>query len=146
GARALDLAGRYLLPGFIEMHGHLAIAAWEIDSSGPKRVLRYPYDEVATLELTRSQLAFGITTVRNPAGPTKETVSLRNRVRFGELVGPRIIMAGAPLDRPGPNTAMDAVTTEAEVRAAVAKQAAAGVDFIKLYSTPRLGPGALGRG
>ncbi len=134
GARVVDLTGRYLVPGFIEMHGHLAIAAWEVDSSGPTPVLRFPYDEASTRELTRSQLAFGITTVRNPAGPTDKTVSLRNRVRWGELTGPRIVTAGAPLDRPGPNTAMDAVTTEAEVRAAVRRQAEAGVDLIKVYS------------
>ena len=135
GAKMIPIAGKYILPGFIEMHGHLAIAVWEVDSSGPKRVLRYPYDEEATKELTRSQLAFGITTVRNPAGPTREAVSLRNRVRSGELIGPRIVTAGAPIDRPSGNTMMDPATTEAEVRAAVARQAAAGVDFIKLYST-----------
>lgn len=135
GVRVIDLTGKYLLPGFVEMHGHLAIAAWAIDSSGPQRVLRYPYDEEATRELTRSQLAFGITTVRNPAAPTREGVSLRDRVRSGELVGPRIITSGAPLDRSPGNAAVDRVTTEAEVRAAVRRQAAAGVDFIKLYST-----------
>jgi imidazolonepropionase-like amidohydrolase len=135
GARIVDLGGKYLLPGFVEMHGHVAIAAWQIDSSGGKKVLRFPYDDVAARELVRSQLAFGITTVRNPAGPTKESVALRDRVRMGELVGPRIITAGAPLDRPSINTAMDPVTTEAEVRAAVARQAEAGVDFVKLYAS-----------
>jgi imidazolonepropionase-like amidohydrolase len=135
GARVVELRGQYLLPGFVEMHGHLAIAAWQIDSSGGTKRLTFPYDDLAARQLTASQLAFGITTVRNPAGPTRESVALRNRVRSGELVGPRIITAGAPLDRPSINTAMDAVTTEAEVRAAVAHQAALGVDFIKLYST-----------
>lgn len=132
-SRVLDLTGRYLLPGFIEMHGHLAIAAWTIDTTGGKMTLRFPYDEAATRELTRMQLAFGITTVRNPAGPTAESVSLRDRVRRGELPGPRIITAGAPLDRPSGNSALDPVTSEAEVRAAVRRQVAAGVDFIKLY-------------
>jgi imidazolonepropionase-like amidohydrolase len=50
------------------------------------------------------------------------------------LVGPRIITSGAPLDLPGPNTAIDPVATPAHARAAVAAQAAAGADFIKLYS------------
>ena len=68
----MDLKGQYLLPGFIEMHGHVAIGAWEIDSSGPKRKLVYAYDDIASQELTKSQLAFGITTVRNPAAPTAE--------------------------------------------------------------------------
>lgn len=135
GARVLDLAGRYLLPGFVEMHGHLAIAVWEVDTTGGTRRLRYPYDEVATRELTRTQLAFGITTVRNPAGPTREAVALRNRVRLGELVGPRIVTAGAPIDRVLVAEAIDQVRTADDVRAAVARQAEAGVDFIKLYST-----------
>ncbi|HKP27956.1 MAG TPA: amidohydrolase family protein [Gemmatimonadales bacterium] len=134
GARVVDLAGKWLLPGFIEMHGHVAIGAWEIDSSGPKRKLVYAYDDLASQELTKSQLAFGITTVRNPATPTREGVELRNRVRRGELVGPRIITSGAPLDSPGPNTAIDPVASPADARAAVDAQAAAGVDFIKLYS------------
>jgi imidazolonepropionase-like amidohydrolase len=134
GARVVELAGKYLLPGFIEMHGHVAIGAWEIDSSGPKRKLVYAYDDLASQELTKSQLAFGITTVRNPAAPTREGVELRNRVRRGELVGPRIITSGAPLDSPGPNTAIDPVASPADARAAVDAQAAAGVDFIKLYS------------
>ncbi len=135
GARILDLTGKYLLPGFVEMHGHLAIAVWEVDTTGGTRRLRYPYDEAATVELTRTQLAFGITTVRNPAGPTREAVSLRNRVRLGELVGPRIVTAGAPIDRSLVAEAVDQARTPEDVRAAVARQAEAGVDFIKLYST-----------
>jgi len=133
GARIVDLAGRYLVPGFVDMHGHVAIGAWAIDTSGGKPVLRYAYDEADTRELTRAQLAFGITTVRNPAAPTREAIALRNRTRLGEQVGPRIVTSGAPIDRPSPITATDQVTTESEIRAAVARQAAAGVDFIKLY-------------
>src|SRR5262245_48282850 len=45
GSRVIDLTGRYLLPGFIETHGHLAIGAWELDSVAGKPVLRYAYDE-----------------------------------------------------------------------------------------------------
>lgn len=134
GARIVDLTGRFVVPGFVEAHGHLAIGAWEVDTSGGKPKLRYAYDDVASKELTRSQLAFGITSVRNPAGPTPESVLLRNRVRWGEWIGPRIVTSGAPLDPPGPNTAVEPVATEDDARAAVARQAAAGVDFIKVYS------------
>jgi imidazolonepropionase-like amidohydrolase len=134
GARVVDVSGKYLVPGFVEAHGHLAIGSWELDTTGGKRRLRYAYDDLDSQELTRSQLAFGITTVRNPAAPTAEGVALRNRVRWGELAGPRIITSGAPLDAPGPNTAIDPVATPADARAAVDRQAAAGVDFIKVYS------------
>lgn len=135
GARSVDLTGKFLLPGFIEMHGHLAIGMWEPDTVRGGSALHYPYDDVAAQELTTSQLAFGITTVRNPAGPTAESVALRNRVRQGELVGPRIITAGAPIDRALVSNASETVRTEEEVREAVRRQASAGVDLIKLYST-----------
>ena len=134
GARVVDLAGKWLLPGFIEMHGHLAIGAWELDTTGGKPRLNYAYDEVATRELTTSQLAFGITTVRNPAGPTPESVRLRNRIRLGEQVGPRLITSGAPIDGRSANGATDQATTPEEAREAVRRQAAAGVDFVKLYA------------
>jgi hypothetical protein len=116
------------------MHGHLAIGAWELGTKDGKPILHYAYDEIASQELTRSQLGFGITTVRNPAAPTREAISLRDRVRYGELVGPRIITSGATLEPPSPIDAIDPVSTPAEARAAVARQAAAGVDFVKLYS------------
>ncbi len=133
GAQIVDVSGKFLVPGFIEMHGHLALGVWELDTIAGKPALRYAYDEEATQELTRSQLAFGITTVRSPAAPTREGLSLRNRVRTGELIGPRILTSGSVLDRPTANTATIPITTEAEARAAVAAQAAAGVDLIKVY-------------
>lgn len=138
GAKVVDLRGKYLLPGFIDMHAHLAIAPWVIDSSGGKRELRFPYDEAATREVTRSQLAFGITAARNPAGPTNESVSLRNRQRIGELEGPRLFTAGWPLDRVAMADRGVAVATPEAARAEVRRQAVAGVDYIKLYAG--LGP------
>ena len=134
GARVVKLAGRFLLPGMIDMHAHLAIAGWVIDSSGGRRTMRFPYDETAAREVSRNQLAYGITTVRNPAGPTEESVSLRNRIRTGELEGPRIFTAGWPLDRVALGDGGVAVATEEQVRAEVRRQAAAGVDYIKLYA------------
>ena len=96
--------------------------------------LRYDYDEAATRELTTLQLAFGITTVRNPAGPTDKAVAIRNRVRLGLQEGPRILTAGAPLEIFGQPNAQVATPTPEAVEAEVARQAAMGVDIIKLYA------------
>lgn len=134
GARVVDLPGRYIVPGFVDMHAHVAIGAWVQHTSNGRPTLRYDYDEAATRELTAMQLAFGITTVRNPAGPTEASVAIRNRVRLGLQEGPRIITAGAPLDMMGQPNAQVGVPTAAAVEAEVARQAAAGVDIIKLYA------------
>lgn len=137
GARVVDLHGKYLLPGFIDMHSHLSIGPWVMDSTGGRRQLKYQYDEAAALEASRTQLAFGVTTVRNPAGPTAESVGLRNRLRTGEIAGPRLFTAGWPLDRFATVGAPTVNSPEA-ARAEVRSQAAAGVDYVKLYAG--LGP------
>lgn len=140
GARVIDVRGRFITPGFVDMHSHIAIGAWVFDTVQGRPTLRYDYDEAATRELARTQLAFGVTTLRNPAGPTAAAVRIRNRIRLGEQEGPRIFTAGAPLDASGQENAQVKVSTEAEVAAEVDRQAAAGVDFIKLYAglTPPL--------
>ena len=60
GARVIDLPGRYIVPGFVDMHAHVAIGAWVQDTANGRPTLRYDYDEVATRELATTQLAFGM--------------------------------------------------------------------------------------
>lgn len=135
GARRVDVEGMWVVPGFIDMHSHLAIGTWEPDTGNGRRGgLRYNYDDAATRALSAAQWRFGITTIRNPAGPTAEALRLRTRVRLGELQGPRIFTAGAPLDAFAQGNAQVAVTTDSAVRAEVNRQAGQGVDVIKLYA------------
>ncbi|MBI3451088.1 MAG: amidohydrolase family protein, partial [Acidobacteria bacterium] len=85
-------------------------------------------------------LASGITTVRNPAAPAADGVALREAVRSGRIAGPRIFTAGEALNRAFPDLDGPAVgvSTEAQVRREVDRQAGLRVDFIKVYGT--LGP------
>ena len=39
-------------------------------------------------------LGWGITTIRNPGGPTEQAVMLRDMVNAGQLIGPQIFTAG----------------------------------------------------
>ncbi len=70
GARVVDLTGRYLLPGFIEMHGHLAIAAWQIDSSKAADYVSARQQFPRMLELTRRLHQAGVHSraTRRPRG------------------------------------------------------------------------------
>jgi imidazolonepropionase-like amidohydrolase len=140
GARVVDLTGRYVVPGFMDLHAHTVLGAWTVDSSGGKRELRMEYDDAASVELIRTQLAFGVTTVRNPSAQTRAAIALRDRLRLGEIQGARLVTAGAILETTPAGDMVVKVTTETEVRAEVARQAAAGVDVIKLYArlTPDL--------
>jgi Amidohydrolase family len=79
--------------------------------------------------------------VRNPGGPTGVAVGLRERVRNGELVGPAILTAGDILNRaPRFDGLTRPVATDADIAREVSAQAAAKVDFVKVYGnlTPNL--------
>jgi imidazolonepropionase-like amidohydrolase len=123
GVRILNLTGKHVIPGLFDMHAHVA------------GVRKDSFDQ-ATSESTLSMLLdYGITTIRNPAGPTNESVSLREGILEGTIRGPEMFTAGRLLNTPElPIPFVEKqVTTEDEVREEVRRQAAAGVDFIKLY-------------
>jgi imidazolonepropionase-like amidohydrolase len=87
-------------------------------------------------------LTHGVTTIRNPGGPTEQSVALRENVSEGKIVGPQIFTAGQLLNTPQiPVPFVERqVQTEQDVRQEVRTQAAVGVDYVKLYVglTPEL--------
>lgn len=113
--RRIDGRGKYLLPGFADMHVHLSREA-----------------DLVTY------VANGITTVRNMWGQPHH-LDWRARTAAGTLLGPRIVTAGPILDGDPPSeSAMTVLTDPARVRAEVIRQHDAGYDFIKVYnSLPR---------
>ena len=121
--RVLNLSGKYIMPGLFDMHAHIA------------GVRKNSYDQATSENMLGMLLKYGITTVRNPGGPTNETVHLREEVLNGNLSGPEIFTAGRLLNTPEfPIPFVEKqVTTEEEVREEVRNQATAGVDYIKLY-------------
>ncbi|KZV99100.1 hypothetical protein EXIGLDRAFT_762868 [Exidia glandulosa HHB12029] len=81
GSTVLDLSG-YVLPGFIDAHAH-----WQ---SGDSTL--FP---ASSWEL-EAYLAYGVTTVFNPATLGFPYDLERNRVESGVIIGPRIFHSGTP--------------------------------------------------
>ena len=123
GVRVLNLTGKYIMPGLFDMHAHVA------------GVLKDSYDQAASEKMLGMLLDYGITTIRNPGGPTNESVSLREDILSGKIAGPEMFTAGRLLNTPElPVPFIEKqVTTEEEVIEEVRRQATSGVDFIKLY-------------
>ena len=119
----VNLTGRFLIPGLFDMHAHVAGV---LDSS---------YNQTVSENTLKALLDNGITTIRNPAGPTKESVALRDAVAAGQIKGPQIFTAGRLINGlPFPTRFVETIAnTEAEVREEVKSQADAGVDYVKLY-------------
>lgn len=129
GADVRDLTGRYLSPGFVEMHAHVLFPP--LDEEG--RPLP-SFDRETSLALLRTLLHHGITTVRDPGDATEAAVTVRGMLARDAIEGPRLLTAGRILTTAPMHHAIYAtVTNEREVREEVDWQAAAGVDFIKVY-------------
>jgi imidazolonepropionase-like amidohydrolase len=119
----LNVTGKYVMPGLFDMHAHVA------------GVLKNSYDQNISEKTLGKLLGYGVTTVRNPGGPTNESVALKDKVLNEATRGPEIFTAGRLLNTPElPVPFVEKqVTSEQEVREEVRRQAAAGVDYVKLY-------------
>ena len=134
GVQRIELPGRIVMPGLIDLHAHVAIVPTDDDGAVGASV-----DRVASEQVLETLLGFGITTVRNPAAPAADGIALRDAVAAGEVLGPRILTAGEALGATrrafGP---FRATPDESSARLEVQRQVALGVDFIKVYAS--LGP------
>ena len=127
GARVIDGRGKFLVPGFIEMHAHLSKA------------------RASALGLF---IANGVTTVRDMGGDHEEVLRWRQEIRSGKRVGPRMLIAGPYLEaarnvermrRDPPEKRIEPfektripVGSPADARRIVAELASRGVDFLKI--------------
>ena len=128
-----EARGHFLLPGLIDVHAHALVPTCE-SSPGGARVSGFDWE--LSERLLAALLRFGITTVRSPATPTQLGVAMRDSLARGAVAGPRLLVSGEFID--GRRMSPQAVREE------IRTQAAAGVDYIKLYS--RLPPEAVRAG
>lgn len=108
-ALVVEAAGKYLLPGWAEMHAHVP----PIDDIEPMK-------EVLTL-----YLANGITTIRGMLGHSKH-LELRSKINNGEILGPHFYATG-------PSFNGQSVKTAERGAQMVREQKAAGYDYLKLH-------------
>ena len=126
GARVIDLKGRYLLPGLIDAHVHLA-----------------------SLPQLRAALESGVTTARSAGVSNFVDVGMRALVKQGFVAGPDLLATGyhvrpavAPemfLDFPDLGDLMGGINTPEALRRVVRANLSKGVDWIKTLATERAG-------
>ena len=142
--RRINGTGRFLVPGFIDTHAHVGLGPVGLVDVDGEKGLGVRQDESIGPRSLRTLLAFGVTTIRDPGGPSDVLIDLRDRQRRGDLPGPRMLVAGEVIDRlPFAGLSTQVETTD-DVRREVARQAALGVDWIKLYTG--LGPEMIAAG
>jgi imidazolonepropionase-like amidohydrolase len=99
GAKRIDLPGKTLLPGLIDMHVHLDSPA----DIGGYRGLEYTdsFWGMTAVGNARAMLDAGFTTVRNVGSGNRNDVGLKQAIDGGYAVGPRIVPAGFSLGATG---------------------------------------------
>ena len=143
----VDLEGKYILPGLMNMHVHLA------GNGKPQKKQRDNEKLVRTLmsnpisrgiaykmvsKYAEIELMSGVTTIRTMGGLGDFDTRLRDEILKGKKVGPRILAANEGISVPGGHMAGSVAVAAANVSQALAqleKSEKQGVDLVKLMIT-----------
>jgi imidazolonepropionase-like amidohydrolase len=131
-ALRIDATGRYLMPALADMHVHLLGESW--NAMFPPNEQRARKD-VPFERFMFPYIANGVTTVQVLMA-TSEDLAVREEVRKGTMIGPRMILARM-IDGPEqawPPPLNTWVATPAEAREAVLQAKRDGYDKMKVYS------------
>ena len=134
-ARVFDLKSSYVMPGLMDAHVHLGLGG----EFGKDRTTEKGKDTYRLLDVQSNAaktLDAGFTTVRNVGSYEWAVFAMRDAVKAGEMVGPRIYTAGhtvkiGTFNSMGSGACFDV----ASCRKAVRRQIDMGADWIKVYTT-----------
>ncbi len=110
GSQVIDASGKYMLPGFAEMHGHI-----------PQQTA----GEQAIKDTLFMYVANGVTTVRGMLGGIGQ-LDLREKASSGEIVSPTLYLAG-------PSFSGGSINSVEQARVKVERQKKQGWDLLKIH-------------
>ena len=149
GDEAVNLKQSYVLPGFMDMHVHLAQEY--VPKAERQSKIEPEYRALFAANAASKTLMAGFTSVRNLGDGGMETISLREAIKQGLAIGPRIFTSGKtiattgghgdptngiPKDNYAPPTPEEGVIdSPAEAIKAVRQRYKDGTDGIKITAT-----------
>ena len=145
--RKVNLDGKYLMPGLINMHVHLAGSGkpqkkQRDNEKLVKTIMKSPVTRAVAYSMVagfaKTELMSGVTTIRTVGGLGNFDTRLRDEIAEGKRVGPRIISGDDAISVPGGHmagsVAIAAHSTEEALRH-VEKLKDNGADIVKLMIT-----------
>ena len=147
GFESVDLGGKYLMPGLINLHVHLAgngkpqkkqrdneKLVRRLMGTGLSRAVAYH----VVADFARLEVMSGVTTIRTVGGLGDFDTRLRDEIAAGKRPGPRILAANEGISVPGGHMAGSVAVAAADIPQALRQVDRAreqGVDLIKLMIT-----------
>lgn len=145
--KIIDLKGKYLMPGLINMHVHLAGSGKpskkkKDNAKLVKTVMSNPLTRMVVKNMcanfAKEELLSGVTTIRTVGGIKNFDSLIRDEINAGKRIGPRIFTSDEAISVKGGHMAGSVaieVDTESEAIAYVAKAKERNSDLIKLMIT-----------
>ena len=131
----LDLGDATILPGFVDAHTHLSVRPGEGDQHG-QLARPTPWLALRAAQHLETIVASGVTTARIMGEPGGIDLAAKDLVDAGDVVGPRLRVAGPALSAThGHGVALGVADGVDGVRAAVRRNVAAGADHVKIFVT-----------
>ncbi len=122
GAKVIDITGKTIMPGLIDVHAHLGAFRGGVS---PQKHWQY-----------FANLAYGVTTTHDPSVNTEITFAQSEMVKSGAMIGPRIFSTGTILY--GADGDFKAVINNLEdAKSAIRRTQAYGAFSVKSYNQPR---------
>jgi hypothetical protein len=78
-AKVMDMTGKTIIPGFVDVHSHMW-PSWGLHKNQPW--------------IYAANLAYGVTTTRDPQTATTDVLTYADMVESGDMVGPRVYSTG----------------------------------------------------
>ena len=110
GYEEIDLAGKYVLPGLINMHVHLPASGKPSNKkSDPEKLVHFLLSNPLTTAIAynicykaaKTELMSGVTTIRTVGGISNFDTRIRDEIMQGKKVGPRIVASNEAVSVPG---------------------------------------------
>ena len=122
GAKVIDVTGKTIIPGLIDVHAHgpQASNGWVPQQSW----------------VNYAALAFGVTTIHDPSNDTNEIFSASELVKAGMVVGPRTFSTGTILYGAAGNFRAEIGSLD-DAKSHLRRLQAVGAFSVKSYNQPR---------
>jgi imidazolonepropionase-like amidohydrolase len=142
---AVDLTGKFVVPGLIDAHIHLTDDPKMLEKAAPPKAMQGEEPrprELVYFILANSARAFlraGITSIRDVGCYDDNAIVLREAIRLGLTEGPRILSCGRIISATAPGSRLFTTMYEEadgpdEMRRCVRRQLRRGADYVKVMA------------